>query len=201
MFGSVLFSEELDAVDEVFVEDAHESPRLLVSVADFLAQRLHDALVACAHLCPHCRKLASYFVPELDDMHFESRYARGQLLEELDSPFQHVYAFFERSLRHACLPGFRWLTISRSLPGGEMCERHAAFIGCPKDDDDTIVFALTTTPISAERRAIDLAATHIYLRDPPGVVDVVERVGVKDDEVGTFAGSDGAELIELERLG
>jgi hypothetical protein len=158
----VLFSEELDAVDEVFVEDAHESPRLLVSVADFLAQRLHDALVARAYVCPHCRKLASHFVPELDDLHFESRYARGQLLEELDSPFQHLVL---------------------------------------KNDDDTIVFALTATPISTERSAINLAAAQVYLSDAPGVVDVVERVGVEDDEIGALAGSDGAELIELERLG
>ena len=82
-----------------------------------------------------------------------------------------------------------------------MCEGRAAFIGCPKDDDDTIVFALTTTPISTERSAINLAAAQVYLGDAPGVVDVIERVGVEDDEIGALAGSDGAELIELERLG
>ena len=82
-----------------------------------------------------------------------------------------------------------------------MCEGRAAFMGRPKDDDDTIVLELTTTPISAERSAIDLAAAHVHLSDAPGVVDVVERVGVEDDEVGALAAGDGAELIKLERLG
>ena len=182
----MLFSEEFDAVDEVFVEDSHESPRLLISVACRRAR---------------CRKLSPDFVPKVDDLRFKSRYAPWQLLEDLDSPFQHVYTFFERFLRHACLPGSRRLTISRSLPGDGMCEGRAAFMGCPKDDDDTIVFALTTTPISAERSAIDLAASRVYLSDAPRVVDVVERVGVEDDEISALAGSEGTKLIELERFG
>jgi hypothetical protein len=101
----VAFSEKFDAVDEVFVEDSHESPGLLIAVADvlaqrlhdallagtdFLAQRFHDALIAGPCLGASFRKLSPHFVAELDDLHFKSGDALGQSLEDLYPSLQHT---------------------------------------------------------------------------------------------------------------
>ena len=55
-------------------------------------------------------------------------------------------------------------------------------------------------PRLTESGAIDLHASQIDPRDPAGVSDVVQRVGVEDDEVGALASGDRAELIEPQDL-
>jgi hypothetical protein len=89
--GSPGASQDLDPRDEVFVQDSHEPPRLLV---------------AGAPLGSRGRKFCAHFVAKLNDLHFESRHALGQLLEELNPSFEHIHTFFERFLRRRCLPRF-----------------------------------------------------------------------------------------------
>lgn len=81
---------------------------------------------------------------------------------------------------------------------GTHCARVVPLPRSLKDDDDSIVSELSTSPISAQGFAIDVTATQVHIRDAPGVRDLVERVGIEDDEVGALAAGDRSELIELE---
>ena len=81
---------------------------------------------------------------------------------------------------------------------GSSCARVVPLLRSLKDDDDSIVSALSTSPISTQGFAIDVTATQVHIRDAPGVRDLVERVGIEDDEVGALATGDRSEQIELE---
>src|SRR5271163_190989 len=51
-----------------------------------------------------------------------------------------------------------------------------------------------------ERGAVNLGAGNIHCRDAAGVDDVVERIGIEHEEVGAFAGREGAGVGETEKL-
>src|SRR5438045_656690 len=50
--------------------------------------------------------------------------------------------------------------------------------------------------LCSKRRPIDFTPSQKHLADSVRIGDVVERVGIKHDEVGFFAGSDGAHTRE-----
>src|SRR5262245_55362340 len=55
-------------------------------------------------------------------------------------------------------------------------------------------------PFGSQTRAVDLLSAQIDLVDLAHIGDVVERIGIKHDEVGALARRHHAELIEPERL-
>ncbi len=59
---------------------------------------------------------------------------------------------------------------------------------------------LLPRPALSEGTPIDPIAPEVNLGDPPSVLDVVERVGVEDDEIGAHARLEGADVHQAERL-
>ena len=191
---------------------------VLVAGTYLLAKRLDDALVAGTNL------LASVSTTRSSPARASARVAEnssrissrscticassavtrsGNLLEDLNSPFQHVHAFFNGFLRH------RLLHERKNGTSTALClENH-----CAKDvplhevsrRTTTIASSVSYRPVNLislhsrlQRLSINRASTQVDLRDAARVRDVVERVGVEDDEVGALAAGDRSELIELE---
>jgi hypothetical protein len=48
--------------------------------------------------------------------------------------------------------------------------------------------------------SIDTVTSQIHAQDLPRIRDVIERVGVEDDEIGALAHGNHAEIIEPENL-
>jgi hypothetical protein len=56
-------------------------------------------------------------------------------------------------------------------------------------------------PPRAERRSIDLVAAQIHSGDLPGVGEVIERVGVEDDEARALAGRERSHVVQAQHFG
>ena len=78
------------------------TPGFLVAGMDLLAEPFDHPLI---DLQAECRKLTSHLVTKKHYLRSESRDTLGQLLEDLDLPFQSVDALFQRFLRHRLLFG------------------------------------------------------------------------------------------------
>jgi len=66
------------------------------------------------------------------------------------------------------------------------CESHTALPGPRR------------RPASAKRRSIERSPPEVHRRDAARIGDLLERVGVEDQEVGTLSGSDCSQILETQ---
>src|SRR5439155_26641494 len=114
----LLFLDEREASDDIFVEHAHlassffvESPDLgpqvFVDSPDLGPQALVDssdlapqALIASTNLVSHRRKLLANLVAELQELRFEAIHPFGQRFEAFHATLQPIYTTGKSLLRH-----------------------------------------------------------------------------------------------------
>src|SRR5213083_277422 len=103
----LLFLDEREASDDIFVEHAHLASSFFIASPDLDPQVFVDspdlgpqALVASSDLVSHRRKLTANLVAELQELRFEAIHPFGQRFEAFHATLQPIYTTGKSLPRH-----------------------------------------------------------------------------------------------------